>query len=147
MSIVVRMDLVPDFDKLPEADAYNIVNGEVVATCDAKRVLLSDYGNCNSYRSLVSEKEYFKQRDNMNLFHVERIQKVFADLDQIVRPFGRYETGSYGLKHRVEEYQNEYVTNGDTIVAMLLKGYPAKFNSKQDKSPSVNCTFKARVIV
>lgn len=54
-------------------------------------------------------------------------------------------SGSYRLKHKIESFQHEYLSNGDCIVAMLVKGLTARF-AKKGFPLRVNCEFKAMFI-
>ena len=50
-----------------------------------------------------------------------------------------YKSGSYGLKHSVEELPRQrYTSNGDLIVALLLLGHSARFA----RGDGPNCQFK-----
>nr|WP_221378305.1 hypothetical protein [Actinoplanes polyasparticus] len=37
-------------------------------------------------------------------------------------------TGSYGMKHVVEDVLGEYVANGELIAAALMAGYPMRYD-------------------
>lgn len=80
-------------------------------------------------RTLFMEPAYLRQIDTayayLNNFEIEK------------------RTGSYGLKHRMENWGREngletYVTNGCAILAAILSGYQLV----RDRYPSPNCTFR-----
>lgn len=136
---------VPGFHELPIQEATGLIYQELVPVCEAKGVLLSSYGNNSGLGSLKNVASYQQDKAARLLFDVPRVQKVFASIDNIAQPASTFRTGSYGLKHRVEERQGEYLTNGDLIVCMLLKGYQAKFG-KRGEQLEVNCMFKAKLL-
>ncbi len=107
---------------------------------------LSEYGNHNSTQTLDPVATYEKKKAKSELFNVDRVQRAFAGLDQIVQPAGSYaKWTSYGCKHVVEKQQGAYLSNGDLVAAMLLRGYTATF--RENKKLSVNCRFKAKYLV
>ncbi len=144
--VTISVGQVYDFDKLSEEQASQFIEEQVVPACENKGVKLSRYGNHTGGGSLVAVEKYDEEKLEHNLFNVSRSQSVFAPLDGIVVPATQYNTYSYGLKHTVEQSQGEYISNGDLIGAMLLKGYAARFG-KQTEGMAVNCEFKAKVLV
>jgi hypothetical protein len=140
--VTVSFPSVLDFDQLSLDDATRVVYDQVIPACEAQGIKLSKYGNHAAPSSSVPIAEYDQQKAARQLFDVARIQRVFAQLDGIVQEASKYKIGSYTLKHRVEKYQHNKVTNGDTIVAMLVKGYAARFG-KKNVGMTVNCVFKA----
>lgn len=145
--VTISMNPIPNFDKISEAEAKNIVYNQIVPNCESRGVKLSKYGNHVGNGSLCSVEQYDEDKKGENLFNIKRIQQAFSDLDKIVKPLSQYKVGSYGLKHTVEKFQKEgYICNGDLIVAMLVKGYGARFG-KTNESLEVNCMFKAKVLV
>ena len=144
--VTVSVTSVDDFDQLSTKDANVIIDNHIIPACESKGVKLSSYGNHVGKGSLSGVEKYDEEKAAHQLFNVERIQKAFAALDAMVGQMSQYKTGSYGLKHTVENHQGEYISNGDLIVAMLLKGYDARFG-KQTESMSVNCEFKVKALV
>ncbi len=144
--VTISVGQVYDFDKLSEEHARQFIEEQVIPACENKGVKLSRYGNHAGEGSFVTVEKYDEKKQEHTLFNVKRIQKVFASLDAIVIPTTQYKVGSYGLKQVVEKYQHKDISNGDLIVAMLLKGYAARFG-KQTEGMAVNCEFKAKVLV
>ena len=81
--------------------------------------------------------------------NLKNIIKCKNQIPLILRPLKTYSrncVGSYGGKHRVEEYRdarkcrNSYISNGEFIVAMILAGYEPKTHGR------INCDFKATTI-
>lgn len=142
---IVSFPAIPNFHQLSTKAAQDILYGQLIPACEAQKVKLSCYGNHAGAGTLKNVEEYDHDKAAHKLFNVERIKKAFASLDAIVKSMSKYTIGSYGLKHTVENYQGEYITNGDLIAAMMLKGYEARFGKKTE-SMDVNCQFKAKVI-
>lgn len=136
----ISINTVLDFDILPVEMASRILYDHLVPTCEKQGVKLSFHGNYASHEGIHLVEIYEKNKREEKLFNVERIQRAFSCLGHITTR--TYEAvGSYVLKHIIESYQNEYITNGDCIAAMLLKGYIAHFGSE---SPQLNCRFSLR---
>jgi hypothetical protein len=140
----VSINAVPNFDQLSVVNATNVLYDQVIPACEAKGIKLSKYGNHAGSGSLSSVEVYNKEKSDHELFNVPRIQNAFSALDQIVVATSQYKSGSYGLKHTVEEKQGEYITNGDLIAAMIVKGHTARF-AKSGTPLGVNCEFKVKV--
>lgn len=121
--------------------ASRILYEEIIPACEAKGIKLSYYGNHASRETISSVEEYDRNKQDHRLFNVERIQRAFKCLDDVISKATVQSVGSYGFKHVVERHQGEYITNGDCIVAMLVKGYIADFGSE---FPHVNCQFNIR---
>ncbi|KAG4072778.1 hypothetical protein HA402_005255 [Bradysia odoriphaga] len=138
---------VSDFNQLSLEEAINIIYEELIPACEEKGVLLSQYGNHAGGGTIVTLEEYERKRECRNLFDLKRIQKAFVEIDEIIRPTSDYKISSYGFKHIVEKhgFEPKYISNGDVIVTMLLKGYAARFG-KRNEPIGVNCEFKAAVL-
>jgi len=142
----VQFHAVQGFDQLPINEVTAILYDELVPACEAKGVQLSQYGNHNGVGSLKNDpNEYDQKKQNNQLFEVAKVQEAYQIVQQRVANRSTYFVGSYGLKHQLEEIQGGYFSNGDTIAAMLLNGYTARF-AKRGKPLGVNCQFKAKVI-
>ena len=128
--VTVSYPVVAGFDKLPTGEAEKILYNELVPACEKKGVKLSANGNNAAGTSICDVEKYTQEKAEHKLFNIERIQKAFASLDEIIQPASYYKAHSYSLKHTVERYQKEYLTNGDLIAAMLLKGHQARFGKK-----------------
>lgn len=89
-----------------------------------------------------------------DLFRLSNVRNIYRCINEIPHIFKRMQTfgsrhivGSYGGKHRVEEYRCKnkskdcYISNGEFIVAMIL----SKFNLQHHKN-SLNCVFNATTI-
>lgn len=66
---------------------------------------------------LQHEREDLRRRE-------ELVGRVGAWLLANIAPIKTPTTGSYGMKHVVEEAIGEYITNGELIAAALMAGYP-----------------------
>lgn len=145
---IISFDTVDDFHQLPLDEATNILYDGLIPACETKGVMLSSYGNHAGQGSLSNIEKYNQEKAEHKLFDVERIQKAFSSLHLIVQGTTQYKSGSYGLKHAVENHFSQkdykYISNGDLIVAMLLKGYDARFG-KRTEAMDVNCQFKVKV--
>ena len=148
--MTVKFTAVPNFSQLPAPQARDIVYNQLVPCCEAKGVHLSKYGNHASMRALHSQNfphamaEYSHNKSTNSLFNVDRIQRAFDFIRQNVSSTSKYQLRSYSMKHDVEKRQNEYLSNGDLIAAMLMNGYSARF-AKRGEPLGVNCEFKAKV--
>ena len=128
-----------------EAEAIATLYDVVAPACEAVGIHLSYDGNitspqCRFFTDAVTTYNDLKQQ--RKLVNVRSVQLVFAVLPDVVKPVSRCHLDSYGLKHEVEKGR-EYITNGDTIAAMLLLRYTARFG-KPGGLRSMNCEFKAR---
>lgn len=130
-NICVSIDSVQNFHKLSIDDAEKVLYETVIPKCEEKGVKLSDYGNHAGSGSLCNIAEYSERKENKDLFSIKRVQQAFKELDSIITsaPDHDYLLNSYGLKHTIERVQSSYITNGDTIVALLLKGHSAVFGT------------------
>lgn len=143
MSITIENH--PGFDKLSQTNANRYLYDEVVPQLEKAKIHLSQYGNHIPTNTLLDNDNYTQLKEKEQLFDIEKIQKAFSIIDQFILTKKRYERSSYGMKHQIEKVlpgDIKYITNGDFIVAMLLKGYKAWFG-KNKKSMGVNCQFKA----
>ncbi|MDN3505607.1 MAG: hypothetical protein P0S96_00045 [Simkaniaceae bacterium] len=140
----IQIDAVPNFDTLTEDAAEAVLYDTLVPACEAKGVMLSQYGNHAASGTVVSAQEYRESKAGKKLFNVQRVQKAFASVHGIVENRTTYKSGSYGLKHVFEKQQSEYLSNGDLIAAMLVQGYAARFG-KQTEGADVNAEFKVVV--
>jgi len=141
----ITLAACPGFHELSESNATRYLYDQVVPQLAKRKIYLSKYGNHNSFGTLSFVVNYAQLKETEQLFDIERIQKAFSIIDQFIVTKKRYERNSYGLKHQIEKDlpgDIKYITNGDFIVAMLLKGYKARFG-KSKKSLNVNCEFKA----
>lgn len=136
--MTVSIGLIQNFDQFSLETATRIVYDEIIPACERNGIKLSSYGNHASRETLSSVEIYDKEKKEHRLFDIARIQSAFRCLDEVISNATVQSVGSYGLKHVVERHQDKYITNGDCIVAMLVKGYKADFGSTL---PHVNCQF------
>ncbi len=132
---------------------------KVIARLEREGILLSQYGNHAARGSILGKEAYYKSKKENALFgSLEAIDRIRRNIesDFVVATEWTTET-SYGLKHHVEEWREtndhdevrgDYLTNGDFILAMILKRYEYKFrdrvNAKVNSPSHVNCVFKCR---
>ena len=135
------------FDKLSSKTASTILYDFLIPLCEKKGIYLSSYGNHNSPRSLLSVGKYHKSRDN--LFHTKNVQRIFRYAEDVFIPSTHYHN-SYKLKRGLEVHpvytkgkNKRYVTNGDTIAALLLKGFRAQYVYNSIRR--VNLSFKVKI--
>lgn len=128
---------------------------------EEKGVYLHDYGNITGGGSIYKNDE--KRRKEINeykelsiearakTFTIDTIERALEEIPMILdkRVTQNKKVSSYGLKHMLEDYRKQrkvkgdnYISNGEFILAMLLLGYKADFG----KDPTVNCTFNCKVI-
>lgn len=136
--MTISIGTIQSFDQFSLETATRIVYDEIIPRCEAKGIKLSSYGNHASRESLASVERYDTDKQNHKLFNVQRVQRAFKCLDEVIGKATVESISSYGLKHVVERHQDEYITNGDCIIAMIAKGYLADFGSE---SLHVNCRF------
>lgn len=136
--MTISIGAIQSFDRFSLETATRIVYGEIIPRCEAKGIKLSYYGNHASIESIDSVERYDADKQNHRLFNIQRIQRAFKCLDEVIGKATVESIGSYGLKHVVERHQGEYITNGDCIIAMIAKGYIADFGSE---GLHVNCQF------
>lgn len=136
--MTISIGLIQNFDQFSLETATRIIYDEIIPKCEAEGIKLSYYGNNAAKGSLCSVEQYDKEKKEHRLFDIKRIQKAFKCLDEVIAKTTVESVRSYGFKHVVERHQGEYITNGDCIIAMLLKNYKADFGSP---SPQVNCEF------
>ena len=97
--MTISMGIIQNFDQFSLETATHIVYNEIVPRCEAKGIKLSYYGNHASVESIDSVERYDADKENHKLFNVERIQKAFKCLDEIIAKATVESVGSYGLKH------------------------------------------------
>lgn len=74
-------------------------------------------------------------------FDLKRISQAVQEIPSLFKEARTMsKSNSYGWKHVLEHATNNYISNGDFIMAMILSGFRCKFNSK------VNPVFYARLI-
>jgi hypothetical protein len=142
--MTVQFPGVVGFDKLSPQQAEDQIYNVLIPVCEKQEIYLSDYGNHNSPGSMRAIQKYQKLKADKTLFDIARIQRAFSKIDQFIEATKDYEISSYGFKHTVEKLQKEYITNGDLIVVMLMKGYSARFEDI-DQLLDVNCEFTAKL--
>ena len=128
----VSISPVPKFNELPIDIATQIIYDRVVTVCEEKRVKLSWEGN----HSPLGRKEiavYYRKKQQRILFNVEMVQIAFEVLDDLIIRSRNYNKtkNSTDISQDVTQYCKEFISNGDLIVAMLLKGYWARFGKKR----------------
>ncbi len=143
----LELPAVNIFDKLSPKTASTILYDYLTPFCEKKGVCLSSYGNHNAPRSVLSVEEYHKSKTH--LFNVKDVQRIFHYAETVFIPSEHYHN-SYDLKHRLEVHpvytkgkDKRYVTNGDTIAALLLKGFRAQYVYKNKRR--VNLCFKVKI--
>lgn len=139
--MTIEFRRVDGFATMPAEEASAIIYDELLPVCEEKNVKLSEYGNHNAPGSVVPVREYESGKAAKKLFNIERIRRVIVELNRFIKEKSTYSDSSYSLKHKIEDKQGEYLTNGDLIVAMLVSGYAARF-AKKDEPLDVNCFFK-----
>ena len=89
------------------------------------------------------------QRDLDNKGSILNIMRCKNEIPFLFRPLKTvYNIGSYGGKHTVERYRDKllkgdnYISNGEFIIAMILSGYVFK----QNNNNSPNCSFRGGVL-
>lgn len=139
--VIVSIRAFPKFDELPIDMASQIIYSQVVPACEEKKVRLSNRGNQTSLLTEGAVEIYNQKTHTDTLFNVERIQAAFAILDDLFLPTVDFNTDSDSSDFRkdVERLQRESITNGDLIVALMLKGYSARFGTTKE---SVNAHFQ-----
>lgn len=138
MAMLIRP--IPNFDQLPVEKAYNILYDEIAPICKENGIKLSIY--CS--QSLSSVKKYSKEKQRNRLCNVEKVQKIFKLLDEGVVNWVGQSIGLYGLRNILQRDKGEFITNGECIAAMLLKGYIADFALDRGKL-DVNCQFYSKI--
>jgi hypothetical protein len=125
-----------DFDELSVEEATKVLYDVLLPQCEKKKIYLSQYGNIGL---CVDKERYEEKKAEKTCFDVKRVQEVFAWAQTGLQPRSTYKSGSYGLKHLVEELPgHRYTTNGDLIAALLLLGHSARFG----RIDGPNCQFK-----
>lgn len=140
---------VPNFDRLSAQKAQNIIYDELIPACESQRVKLSARGNHAAKEAPwngITVEEYDSNKTAHTLFDVARIQRAFAFLPTIVCGTPEYKTGSFRMRDAIARYQNESITYGDTIAAMLLRGYSVRFGGPTEPM-TLSCSFKVSVLL
>jgi hypothetical protein len=141
---------IENFDTLSQEQASQILYHELVPFLEQRQIYLSQEG----HHSLVLggiDPQYLELKQAQELFDVAKVQSAFSVLQRVFIPQHRYNRNwsSYGLKHAFENVLDQlipdaitYITNGDFIAAMLLKGFMTRFGRTQ-ATRGKNCDFKA----
>jgi len=140
------------FNGFQSQNLQEIISQEILPTLEKRGILLSDYGNHASQRSLRDPIEYWKKKKVGQLgFNESCIQACAARINDLMTPAGRYMLDtSYGIKAVFERYLAQvqgksgyqYISNGDMIMALLIKGYRLRFTHHGEKQ--VNPEVKAK---
>jgi hypothetical protein len=148
--MTIHFPPVQDFDRLPFNEANRIVYDELLPYCQSKGVQLCQYGNLNShlaYRDFQDPSHaYYTGFSHQTLLNIGRIQRAYRFLPDFVTPTSKYQINSDRLARMVEVIQEEHLSNGDLIAAMLMRGYAARF-AKRGGASQVDAEFKAKRLV
>jgi len=101
---------------------------DLLATIE-KEPLLTDYGMAVWHRTPPADRAAMIERDRQDLKDRLRQFRLCCEWLSICnrRKTINYGIGSsWGLKHRVERYYKEYITNGAFIAAVIHMGIPYK---------------------
>jgi hypothetical protein len=144
----------------PDYDTVAQFVRDTVASLATKGVYISEYGNCNGWRSLIKKIEWDGLMAQPGGLLDFRVDVIIAARDDIVasglwRPLKRASTrygSSYGQKHVLENWRSEhrsiarggYVANGNFIIAMMLVGYTPKWRIGRELqvNPVFNCSVR-----
>lgn len=114
--MTVEFRKVDGFNHKTTEQARQVVDQELLPACAQQGVRLSGHGDLPT--PLIQPL----------MLDIKRVQRVFALLDNIVKPCPQYQLSSYSLTHRVNiEIQDTQVMEDELIAAMLLKGYTTNF--------------------
>jgi hypothetical protein len=139
----IQINKIHNFHQLPTEQAQAVIYDQIVPACESKGICLSRYGNHSGQGAILDISRYTREKGLQALFNVDRIKTVYLQFDSLVQPTIQYQANSYGLKHEIEKVQNEFLTPGDLIIAMLLHGYKARFGKNGNPS-NINCEFKVK---
>lgn len=76
---------------------------------------------------------------------IKEIKKARKVIKQFLKPNKHVNynaSSSYGLKHHIERHYNDYLSNNDCIIAMLLEGYKCREQQYQS-NPHFNVSMKS----
>ena len=118
MSVTMRS--VPNFDKLSIGVATDLIYQELLPACEAKGVRLIPEGH-----DVYNSGNYEQLKQDQTIFDVARVQRAFAAVDFIYQPASRYQSIQKPLFEC--HPQGGYVSGGELMAAMILKGYTARF--------------------
>jgi len=150
----VRFDKIDGFDEMDREEAEGVIYDILLPVCEKKGVVLTRNGNAGHAESSKSDalqaqfegfrsttyRTYTQLKEDRDIFDLERIQSAYTRISRDFEKKSKYCWGSYGLKHRVERLQDQYLSNGDLIVAMLLCGHKARFG-KRGSAMTLNAEF------
>lgn len=145
--MTVKFASIANFGYLNHHDAERIVYDQLLHCCETNSVFLSEFGNNESpnahpaFGGLSSKEEYYRKKTEHSLFDIERIQRVFRALDGCIQEASQFKS-SGPLKNRITTHLDEAVPEGEFIVAMMVKGYFARFAKRCDPL-NVDCEFRA----
>lgn len=118
---------------------------------DRRNVFLVPLGNIGGTRArYFSPKQWatmIQKRRDQTLFDIDKIQRLLPLVREHLRAQKRYlyQKSSFTLQEVFEELLEEYVYNGEIILAMMLAGFMPKFTRGRQKKLGINAYFKARV--
>ena len=140
----VKINAIQGFDQLPINDATALIYDQLLPFCEKEKICLSEYGN-DSVNKNRSVEHYEVERKEHTLFNVEKIQKVYAVLPELVQANAKSSLRTADLAEKVEEKCGEKVSNGTVVAAMLLQGFTARFGTKHQIKivPEFNASLKA----
>lgn len=140
-AISISIIAVPKFDAFPIDLAVQLIYDRVVSICEQKKIRLSWEGNHSALGKKGIE-AYDQKKEQHTLFNVETVQLAFAKVDDLLIPAENTGCDSLDLSQMLTQHCKNLVHQGDLIVAMLLKGYPAYFrDGYKDKNPSFRVSY------
>lgn len=129
--VIVTFRKIYNFHKLSETDAKSIIYEELIPLCESFNIRLSFYGNHGSEESYETIDEYEKYKNNKTLFNVSKIQQAYCCISENLRLTRnmKYKLSLQSIKYVMEAHLKkfDFISPGDLIIAMLVKGYSAKF--------------------
>lgn len=121
--MTIQFRPIPNFHQLPSEEASRILYQELLPACEAEGVKLAPEGH------VPDGSRYEQTKKTQTTFDIACVQRAFSAADFIYQPAKKYRS-----IHKIlfeMHPQGGYVSGGEMIAAMILKGYTAKFDDDQ----------------
>lgn len=132
--MTISFNKVLNFQNLSNKEAEKILYEELLPECEKKGVYLMPEGNRPDRKE-----EYEKLKNKREIFHIDGIQHGLNAVDFLYRPSSE---NNHVDKIAFEDHpKGGYLSGGELMAAMMLRGYPAKFQVERPLAECLRAAF------
>ena len=133
-------------DEAAEEFLYRVVLPQL----EEQNLLISPSGLHHKLKpgTVTSEATYKNLKNQKWLYELDRLKSAVHSINEGSggRPVTNKPLMSYALKHRFEDANKEYISNGTCMIAYLLAGYEIKNSPSRAPNGYVYVDLKSRVV-